>query len=333
MKKLISALLTATLLIFSLLACTPPADTAEVSIAYLPGSTGIGMAKMIVDNPEDSHYTFTSETVSTLIPSLLSGSSDYDIAAIPTNAAAKVYNKTNGKYQVVALNTLGVLYIATNNGMEITDLNSLKGKTVYVPETAPGAVLTHVLKKNSIPVTTDDTEKSENNVYLSYDLNLEDLPTAFAAGTNHVEIALLPEPALSGAEKQAQGKSIHTLDLTAEWNKVEDTPLVQGCIVASSDFIENHSALLQRFLESYEASILYMDNSANISSAADYAVSLGIIGKKPIAEKAIPRCNLTYMDGIEMKNTLSAYLAALHAISPSEVGGKLPADGFYYVAD
>ncbi len=331
MKKLFSSLLLLTLLLTSLAACAPK-DTSEVEIAYLSGSTGLGMAKMISDNEENEQYDFERYDKPTdLRDNLLAADCDIDIAALPTNLAATIYNKTNGRYKVVALNTLGVLYLATS-GTPVQSLTELIGKTVYVPETAPGYVLHHILTKSGIHVKTGDTD-TEPGVTLDYTYTLETLPTEYLRQGTNVEIVLFPEPKMTAVQKQAAaaGKEVKVMfDMTEEWNKVEETQLTQGCIVASVDFIENHPTLLKSFLEEYEVSIEYMEKSENLENAANLAVSIGILPSKPVALSAIPRSHIAYIDGAEMKSTLSAYLTVLHGQNPQSVGGKLPDEGFYY---
>ena len=61
------------------------------------------------------------------------------------------------------------------------------------------------------------------------------------------------------------------------------------------------------------------------------AVEKGIIAKEPIAKKAIPMCNIVYIDGSKMKEALSGYLDSLYEFNPEMIGGKLPEDDFYYV--
>ncbi len=339
MKKLLSLLL-ALFLVFSgalSLASCAPADDHKVTVAYLSGSTGIGMAKMISDDKDVGNYNFSGYLQPTnLLTELRLRDCPIDIATLPTNVAASIYNETEGRYRVVALNTLGVLYIATN-GVAVNSIEDLRGKTVYVPEPAPAAILEHVLAVNGIPVV-DSHAENENGVVFDRSLNLVGLPTALATRMKvdegkYVEIGLLPEPKLTVAETSAQQNGTPltiALDLTAEWNKKIDTPMVQGCVVASSDFIENHSGLLKDFLNEYEQSILYMDNSDNLNQAAEMVVSLEILPQKPIAMRAIPRSNITYIDGEEMKEILAPYLAAL---GPSLMGGKLPDDNFYAIVN
>ncbi len=341
MKKIVSLLL-ALLLLFSavasLAACTPtPADDHVTKVAYLSGSTGIGMAKMIADNAGNEKYEFSKfDGATDLREELLAAGCDIDIAALPTNLASLVYNKTNGRYKVIALNTLGVLYIATN-GIVLTSLQDLIGKTVFIPEAAPGYVLRYVLEANGIHVTDSDTDTTPG-VRFDYTYNLDSLPTMLAAGVNPdndepVQIGLLPEPKLTVTQVTAQknGAQVSVVfDVTEEWDKVCETPLVQGCLVASASYIEQHVGLLGDFMKEYEASVAYMKKSDNLEAAADIVVSLKILPQKPIAIKAIPRCNLTYTVNDDMQTALSAYLAVLHAQNAQAIGGKLPDDNFYY---
>ena len=100
----------------------------------LNGTTGFGAAKLIDDSKNGTaalNYNFSVESdASAVNAALISGS--VDIAALPTNAAAVVYNKTQGQIKVAAVNTLGVLYVV-ENGDTVKSFADLKGKTLYVP--------------------------------------------------------------------------------------------------------------------------------------------------------------------------------------------------------
>ena len=339
MKKLISLLLTATLL-FSLISvfssCAEP-DDHVTRVAYLSGSTGVGMAKMIADNADNAAYEFIGDfsAPTTLLPELMTPDCDIDIAALPTQAAAQLYNKTNGRYKVICINTLGVLYIATN-GVTINSLYDLIGKTVYIPEVAPGYVLEYILEQNNIPVRKSETDTVPASDAVTFDTqyNLDSLPGMLASG--NVQIGLLPEPKMTATQITAssQQQTVKAaIDLTAEWDKISDDELVQGCLVASTDYIENHSGLLKKFLSEYEDSIEYMDNSDNLENAASLAVTADILPKLPLAKQAIPRCNISYIDGGDMKEALEAYLLMLRNKNVTIIGGKLPDDDFYYDAN
>jgi len=168
-----------------------PDSTLKVNVTVLSGTTGMGAAKLISDSKKGNaalDYTFTVVSDPTQIAAGIVGGS-IDIAAVPTNLASTLYKKTNGGVQVLAINTLGVLYII-EKGTALTDVKSLKGKTVYVPGqgTNPEYILQYIIEKNGMKVGTDVTF---DYTYKSPD----ELATAVSAGL--VDIALLPEPKVS----------------------------------------------------------------------------------------------------------------------------------------
>ena len=51
-----------------------------------------------------------------------------------------------------------------------------------------------------------------------------------------------------------------------------------------------------------------------------------------MAEKAIPACNIVCITGQEMMTSVQGYLQVLFDQNPQAVGGSLPGDDFYYLA-
>lgn len=323
MKKLISLLLAALMLLSLLTACK--AKTPEtINIYTLNGTTGFGMAKLMNDNT-DGKYTVTVKTdAAEVTAALING--DVDIAALPTNAAANVYNKTEGGVKILAVNTLGCLYLLTKEGVTVSTFADLKGKTVYVPAQNPTFIFTDLCKKNNLIPGTDITIDSTS--YAKPDA----LRDALASGA--VDIAVLPEPMVTIAMSAAKKNNVNltnALDLTAEWNKVNaEGSLVQGCVVVRSAFLEEYPEAVAEFLAAYEASINFLNE--NPAQAAQMIADKGIFANATVAEKAIPKCNVCYLDGAEMKAAMEVYLTALSGINPASIGGKLPAEDFYYTA-
>ena len=323
MKKIISLFLVALMLLSMMTACkakTP--DT--INIYTLNGTTGFGMAKLMNDNT-DGKYTVTVKTdASEVTAALING--DVDIAALPTNAAANVYNKTEGGVKILAVNTLGCLYLLTKEGVSISTFADLAGKTVYVPAQNPTFIFTDLCKKNNLIPGTDITIDSTS--YAKPDA----LRDALASGA--VDIAVLPEPMVTIAVSSAKKNNVNltnALDLTAEWNKVNaEGSLVQGCVVVRTAFLEEYPEAVAEFLTAYEASINYLNE--NPAQAAQMIADNGIFANATVAEKAIPKCNVCYLDGEEMKAAMEVYLTALSGINAASIGGKLPADDFYYLA-
>ena len=323
MKKIISLLLAALMLLTLLSACK--AKTPEtVNIFTLNGTTGFGMAKLMNDNT-DGKYTVTVKTdASEVTAALING--DVDIAALPTNAAANVYNKTEGGVKILAVNTLGCLYLLTKDGVTVSSFADLRGKTVCVPAQNPTFIFTDLCKKNGLVPGTDITIDSTS--YAKPDA----LRDALASGA--VEIAVLPEPMVTIAMSAAKKNNVtlkNALDLTAEWNKVNaEGSLVQGCVVVRTAFLEEYPEAVAEFLTAYKASIEYLN--ANAADAAKMIADNGIFANAAVAEKALPKCNVCYLDGADMKAAMQVYLTALSGINPASIGGTLPADDFYYIA-
>ncbi len=314
MKKKITVLTLALAFVLCLFAGAASADAAVNTRVYtLNGTTGFGMAGMITDAKPD--YSFTVETdPSVVTAALVSG--DCDIAALPTNAAAALYNKTEGAVQVLALNTRGVLYLVTDGKEKIESIADLNGKTVYAPAQNPSFIFSALCKANDVDVTIDN----------SYAQPAE-LNTAVAAG--QVGLAVLPEPMVTVARSQNKDLVV-ALDLTEEWDKVmEPGSLVQGCVVVRCEFAEANPDAVKAFLADYEASVKLL--TEDTEAAAKNIEAAGIFAKAAVAAKAIPNCNICFVTGEDMQRELSAFLQIMADTAPQSIGGKLPGEDFYCI--
>lgn len=299
---------------------TPTLDTSlEVRVWTLNGTTGFGMAQLIQQKKDGKaalNYTFTVDSMPTNVrDAVINGTAD--IAAVPTNVASALYNATNGGVKVLAINTAGVLYLVTADE-NVKTLADLSGKTVYCPSQNPVFITNALIAKAGIEgITVNST------TYANHD----DLRTAVASGL--VKYAILPEPMVTIAKNAAKANNITLntpVDLTAEWNKYfAKGSLVQGCVVVRTKFLEKHPNEVAKFMEEYKASLEYV--IANPAEAADMIVAAEIFAQAPVAKQAIPKCNLCFVAGAEMKTCLSVFLAEMPANS---IGGKLPDDDFYY---
>lgn len=300
------------------------APVTTFRIAGLKGPTTMGMVKLMSDaEAGETHQDYQVTmygAADEVVPLLVKG--DIDLAAIPANLAANLYNQTEGKVQVAAINTLGVLYVVTT-GDDVKSVEDLKGKTVYSTGkgTTPEYVLNYILKENGI-----DPEK---DLTVEYKSEATEVAAALQAA-DEVAIAVLPQPYVTAAQSQIEGLNV-ALNLTEEWNKVStDSDLVTGVLVASTEFIEQNEAAFEEFLKDYQASIEWVNS--NTADAAELVANYGIVAKAPLAQKALPACNITYVDGAEMKTKLSGYLQVLFDQNPKAVGGAMPGDDFYYGA-
>ncbi len=329
MKKLLSLLLILALAI-PFAACSnaqdgdastttaPVAETAPIRVAVLNGTTGFGIAPLysnLKNGKCDFKATIDFYADATLVaPLLINGS--VDIAAVPTNLAATVYNKTQGKVEVLAVNTLGVLYLL-ENGETVKSLADLEGKTVHVPGqgTNPEYVLRALLNYAGLTdkVTIDYTYQSP-----------DELTTAMATGK--AAIGLLPEPKVTAATLKNPTLRV-AVDFSAEWKRLTGTELVQGCLVARKDFVDANADAVNKFLAAYEASVNTV--VTDVDNAAKLIVEAGIAPQEALVKKALPRCNITYLTGDGMKSALNEFWGALYGIIPSSIGGKLPDAGIF----
>ena len=316
MKKAI-ALLLALMLLASLAACkkAEPKLTEPVRVMTLNGTTGFGMAGLIAENAalEKPKYTVSVETdAANVTAALISGSCD--IAALPTNAASVLYNKTQGGVRCLALNTRGVLYLLADGETEIASLADLEGQTVYVPAQNPSFIFAALCEKAGVNVTVDTTYAQP-----------AELRTALASG--EIGLAVLPEPMVTAACSARSSLQV-LLDLTAEWDKVFPAgSLVQGCVVVRAAFADEHPAAVRQFLQDYEASVTLL--TADPDKAAQLIEEAGIFPTAAVAKKALPRCNVCFLTGEEMKSAMAGYLEIMLAQAPASVGGSLPGDDFY----
>ena len=323
-RRIILILLTVIIALPALSSChIEEIEELEINISVLSGTTGFGAAKLINDTirgESDLNYAFAVESdASNITAGLINGS--IDIAALPTNAAATLYNKTGGKIRIAAVNTLGVLYLMTGEGVTVNGLSDLEGKTVFCPAQNPAFIFEAICRANNlIP--------GENITIDTGYAQPADLRAALVTGA--VDIVVLPEPMVTIA-KSANDKLSVALDLTAEWEKAYgEGTLMQGCIVVRTEWAEAHPKELYEFLSDYKSSIEF--TNAEPRKASECISGVGIFaGKADVAAKAIPNCNIVYIDGKEMAQGLDAFFARLYSINQASVGGKPVDENIYYL--
>ncbi|MPM43729.1 hypothetical protein SDC9_90406 [bioreactor metagenome] len=299
----------------------PFADKPLVKVAGLKGPTGMGMVELMQANEDeesDNRYEFTIASAPEEIVGLIT-TGGADIAAVPTNLAATLYKKTNGGVQLAAINTLGILYVL-EIGDTVNSIADLKGKELFssgqgaVPEYA----LNYILKKNSIDPAKDLT--------VTYKSEHSELATLMISGD--VKLAVVPEPFVTTIMSKNANVRI-ALNLTDEWNKVEqNATLSMGCIIVRKEFAEQNKELVDKFLAEYKTSIEYVN--ANVEDASKLVEKFGIMASAALAAKAIPNCNIVYIDGDEMKTKTDAFYDVLFEANPASIGGAKPDEAFYY---
>ena len=299
----------------------PAPEPVAMRVAALKGPTGMGLAKLMDDSAAGAtanDYTFTLAGDPTQVSaSVIKG--EVEVACVPVNLASTLYNKTEGKYICLAINTLGVLHIL-EAGDSVQSIADLAGKTLYATGqgSTPEYILNYILEKNGIA----------DKVTVEYETEHTALVSLFANGS--VTLGMLPEPNVSAAMVQTPTLR-KALDLTAEWDKVCDTSAVQGCVIVNKAFAKENPDALKAFMNEYAASVEFVN--ANVEQAAALCETYGIVPKAAIAKRALPNCNIVFVTGEEMQTDLSAFLGVLFDANPKSVGGKLPGEDFYYGAN
>ena len=333
LKKLTAAALSVLLILSVLVACgqqggtssggsssaEQPAAPADFSVAALKGPTAMGLVKLMetaeTGGETANNYTFSLHGAADEVnPRIIKG--ELDMACVPANVGALLYNRTEGAVQVLAVNTLGVIYIV-ENGDTVNSMEDLRGKTIVASGkgATPEYGLMYLLEEYGL---TDD-------VTIEWKSEHAECVAALASGA--ATIAMLPQPFVTVA-----GNKISTLrtalDLTEEWASLDNgSAMLTGVIVARKEVIEANPAAVDAFLQEYAASVEWVNT--NVADAAQLIGARGIVDAA-VAEKAIPHCNIVCITGEEMQAKLSGYLEVLNEQNAAAIGGALPGDDFYY---
>ena len=296
------------------------AESTPVRVGALKGPTAMGMVQMM-ENKADAYDFTLAAAPDEIVPLLVKG--ELDIAAVPANLGSVLYNNTQGAVKALAINTLGVLYIV-ERGDTVHSVADLKGRTLVTAGkgSTPEYALNYILRGNGLDPEADLTVefKSEHAECLAAMLQDEGM------------VAMLPQPFATVAQAKAQDMRI-ALDLTKEWDALQanaeaPSAMVTGIAVARAAFIEENPEAVAQFMADYAESVKFAQD--DVEGAAKLIGQFDIFEAGP-AQKALPFCNIVFIDGEAMKAKLGGYLAALMEQDPAAVGGALPGDDFYYV--
>ena len=295
------------------------AESTPVRVGALKGPTAMGMVQMM-ENKADAYDFTLAAAPDEIVPLLVKG--ELDIAAVPANLGSVLYNNTQGAVKALAINTLGVLYIV-ERGDTVHSVADLKGRTLVTAGkgSTPEYALNYILTGNGLDPEADLTVefKSEHAECLAAMLQDEGI------------VAMLPQPFATVAQAKAQDMRI-ALDLTAEWDALQadaeaPSAMVTGIAVARADFVAEQPGAVARFMADYAESVKFAQD--DVEGAAKLIGQFDIFEAGP-AQKALPFCNIVFIDGEAMKAKLGGYLAALMEQDPAAVGGALPGEDFYY---
>lgn len=315
MKKIIAGLMIVCLALAAVSGLAEPA----ARVAALKGPTAMGMVQMMEAQPDDWSFTIAA-SIDEITPKLVKG--EVDIAAVPANLASVLYNNTEGQVKVLAINTLGVLYIV-ENGDSVKSVEDLRGKTLYASGkgATPEYALNYLLKQNGLEPGRD----------VAIEFKAEHSECLAALTAREGAVAMLPQPFVTTAQMKNASIRI-ALDMNEEWEKLQQgleapSALITGVVVARTAYLDENPQAISNFMDAYAASVAFV-NEHNDDAAA-------LIGKydivpEAVAKAALPYCQIVFIDGEDMKARLSGYLSVLYDQNPAAVGGALPDEAFYY---
>jgi NitT/TauT family transport system substrate-binding protein len=296
-----------------------PVEKVNVTIAGLKGPTSIGMIKLIDEKSLNSD-SYNVEYIAENAPDALTAkiiNGDIQISSIPVNLASVLYNKTEGKIQLMAVNTIGNLYIVGTDSIE--SVADLDGKTLGMSGkgSTPDFAMNYILKQSNL----------DGKVELDYAADHATLAQSVIA--EDFGVALLPQPfATQVMLKNSNVKML--IDLNEAWKEAtsDASKLYTGCIIVNKEFAENNKEFVAEFLKEFEASVKWVNE--NPKDASLLVEKNEIMQGAALVEKAIPYCGITFSNALEEKDGLDVFFKILYDSNPASVGGKLPDDAFYF---
>lgn len=293
-------------------------EKENVTIAGLKGPTSIGMIKMI-DEKSLNDNSYNVEYIQESAPDALTAkiiNGDIQISSVPINLASVLYNKSNKAIQIVAVNTVGNLYIVGSD--DISNLEELNDKVVGMSGkgSTPDYAMNYIINKNNL-----------SDVELDYNQDHATLAQKVIAGDT--KIALLPQP--FATQVTMKNEDVKTLiDLNESWKNVtnDESKLYTGCLIINKEFAENNKEFVEEFLLEYENSVKWV--LENPEEASQLVEKNEVMQGAKLIEKAIPYCGITYEFASDIKESLDSFYKILFEFNEASVGGSLPDEEFYY---
>lgn len=285
------------------------------NIAVMAGPTGfssVGLGRVL---SEDAFTLTVYPSPNEVIARLANG--EVDIAALPSNVAANLYNKAVA-IKVAAVIGDGMLSVLSADE-SVSDAAALIGRTIHVP--GPGSTpdqMARLLIKEAGLVEGVD-------VILDYSIAAP-AQLAQMVIARRVELAILPEPFVTMVRTQNPRIKI-AVDVQALYSAltgIDTYPM--SVLVVRDEYAKNHEGELAAILGAYEQSVRWV--IANPEQAAQ-AIEEASIMAKAMAQPAIGSCNLVYRSAATARGELDAYYRFLYTFSPDAIGGSVPGLDLY----
>ncbi|MEM5948739.1 ABC transporter substrate-binding protein [Spirochaetia bacterium 38H-sp] len=235
-----------------------------------------------------------------------------DIAVMPVNLAAKLYNENDG-YKMFSVYIWGILYLV---GPEPLTQANFAGKRIFLPSKGANPDIMFLRLIDSWGLL----DKVE--------INYAESPLALAEAVERkdADYALLPEPFVSRV-LSSRSDLVVAMDIQDMWHREYGVPFPQTCLLVKNEFLYTFPGFFELISSSLAESVLELLSTRDFYV---YEETLAVIGLSPkLASFALPRCRFSYVDSVSVRSSVEAYLSVLLDYNPELVGGKLPDDGFY----
>lgn len=324
MKKIISCIfIVALLFCVSALGGCKKENTDTLTIVVPDGAPILAVYNMLGEDVKVGGYDVEVRVLSGA--SNIAGvvtSGEADVAVMPTNVAAKIYNKGTD-VKLYSVNIFGVLYMIGD--VRINALTDLYGKIIcnIGRGGTPDLTLKCILEKNNVEYVESETAVA-GKVALNYVSAGSEAIAMKRAGK--CDYAVLGEPVVTQANKNLGTQVV--MDLTEEWSVcVGENSYMQAGVVLSKKVYENEdlvSALGEKLRQNHDFLALDCENIKSTLLTAGSGIRVDF------TSETVSRLNVGYESALSSKSRLEAYFTAIAEFDKSFVGGKLPDSAFYY---
>jgi NitT/TauT family transport system substrate-binding protein len=330
MKKILILVLTLTLVLFT--ACGT--KKGNILIVMPDGAPSLVFARMMSETQELDGYNISYEVVAG-VQGIQSKIKDFDIAVMPLNLGANLYNQGEN-LQLLSVNIHGVLYMVGKEGNigTLSDLSVLKGKVVYNigKGGTPDITFLYILDRAGIAYEETDGEIVDNEtVALKYVTDGSVIIAGLLSGT--VDYAVIGEPVVTAAIARTSGAVSVICDLQQLWKEATGQEgqyaYPQAGIFAKKSFIENNKDIVKKILEKTEGVSAWLVNNKETAVNAiknHYGTSINVL-----TDDSISRSNIYTLYTQEAREAIDNYFSVLLDKNAPSIGGRIPDEGMYCV--
>lgn len=320
MKKIIVIILTVIFTASVLSGCAKDNDDA-VDI-YLPDGAPALALVSIFDKTEigGKKVTFTVVPSANIGGYVMSGQAD--MAIVPTNMAAIIYNNGN-PYKYISSNTHGNLFIVGKS--ELRSLSDLKGTVVGVigQGQVPDMVFKTLLNNEKVDFVEGDSP-IDGKVTLYYGASDGGLLLPMI-NQKKVDYGLLGEPAVTTALSKIDGLKV-VFDIQKLWGGGFEQAGLLASDDLSDEFIEDFFAELEK-----NSDFALNDPTKALERINDRFIDGSETTVKVLNEDTVRRSNIKLVKAKDCKEEVMQLLSAFYSLNPSSVGGKVPDEGFFRI--